>query len=223
MDEEAPVKRKRGRPKGAITLGGPTWLQRFEESLPGGRADILEKLSAIPTSSVEIQKVQAALQEQPRDRPLSAIVKSLGIKAALVSAAYMEGLAVIQKSAAKIEVQKALPTLTKDLLSHAIDGQKPCPKCKGGKMDPDNPKVGCPTCDGKGRVKEVSENKKWAAEYTLKIGGLLEDKPVAQVNVNQQVAVVNGSVMERLTKLGYKALRGEEIIDAEGKEVPPEG
>lgn len=209
--EMLPTKKKKGRPEGAITLGGPAFLQRFEESLPSGRQDILEKLEAAGAG----KDLMEVLQTAPADLPLSSLARQAKISPADLMSLYVKGLTAIQQNHALIVAQGALPATVETLVQHAIDTVGKCENCLGAKVanqrriGGEDKLIPCWVCDGKGTAVRSSKHKEWAADNLLKIGGLIKEGPATQVNVTQQTAVVNGSVMERLSKIGYQAVREE--------------
>jgi hypothetical protein len=196
--------------------------QKLEKELSGGREDIIEKLQASGSQNQSIQRVVALMQENPRYGLARAIAEAAA-DVAVVMNCFGKGALELKKLETVLELYKEMPTLMKDLVKHAVDGEDACDLCYGlGEVQKKaGAKVGavCPRCKGSGKVVTSSKHKEFAMQKVLEMTEMLPKK-APMVNVNQAVQVnnsggMNSDLLERMSKAA------DEILYARPTATPP--
>ena len=153
MTSEVPLRPKKGRPSGALTIGSPTWLARWEATSPGGRKEILSVLRALPSPNT---KLIVALEASSKEERLSDILKRAEMGSAEFMALYLSGVEARSKTRALLIAHGKVPALAADLATHALDQITTCLTCGGQKvanlklLKGSDQLVKCWGCNGKG-------------------------------------------------------------------------
>lgn len=208
----------------ALTKTEPGKLSRFTrtdskalrtlEVQAGGRDGLARMLLFLPAPTVA-QTDFLALLESGDERPLTALLKEVGLTPSALASAVVTAKMEFEREVAKASAVEAMPDVVEDLRKHALDSPRRCPRfCY-------KPAVGiktvvklgteeaiCPECDGTGQTIQSSPHKQYAMTYIGKIAKLPEDGgPGVQVNVqnNMGVKVGTSSLISDLAKAVHTA------------------
>jgi hypothetical protein len=214
-------------------------VKKFEKDLTEGRDDIIQKLEAVETRLPDNGREVLNLLRQKRSISLARAIAEAGADASTVLDAYAKGAMAIGKMETMVNLYKAMPSIFRDLMRHAIDKQEKCDLCLGvGKVQAraKSNKLGppCPRCDGSGLVVTSSDHKEFAMQKALDMAQILPQKgPLVAVQQNQQNIQAGGAdsgLLEKMSKAADELLYGRttvadshplegEVIDVEAKEV----
>jgi hypothetical protein len=206
-------------------------VRKFEE-MAGSKADILEKLQAVPEGKLNVEdKLLIDLLEKGGQKSLSRLVAEAKASPARLLRLYADGATALGKIQAAVEVSRNQPQIVKDLMRHALDQEGICKTCVGtgtvkARADSKSEGAQCPSCEGSGRSLRPSKIKPWAMDKVLEIGKIVDKKgpgrPSAEVHVTQQVGVRvanEGSFLENQLKTSDEILYGrrrpQKVIEAE--------
>jgi len=197
--------------------------QKFELELTAGREDIVEKLDAAGNLNQGLERLRDLMVAEPRWSFARAVAESKADLAGAIDA-YARGAIALNKLATVVEMYKAMPTLLRDLMSHAIDQEVNCATCFGVglvKSRPDSVKLSlkCPSCRGSGLTKASSQYKQFAMNKALELARVLpERQPLVNVQQNTQVNSFQQAegLLEKMSKTADKILYDRAtVIDAE--------
>lgn len=184
------------------------------EAQAGGRDGLARMLLFLPAPTTA-QTDLLALLESGDARPLTALLKEVGLTPAALASSVVTAKMEFEREVAKASAVEAMPEVVEDLRRHALDGPRRCPRfCyKPTTGIKTVVKLGteeaiCPECDGTGQTIQSSQHKQWAANYLGKISKLPEDTgPGVQVNVQNNVGVKVGtsSLISDLAKAVHTA------------------
>ena len=198
--------------------------QRFENDLTQGREDIIEKLDAAGNLNQSLERLRDTLVAEPRWSFARAVAESKADLAGAIDA-YARGAIALNKLATVVEMYKSMPSLLRDLMSHAIDQDVNCATCFGlglVKHRPDAQKLTlkCPSCRGSGFTKSSSQYKQFAMNKALELARVLpERQPLVQVQQNTQVNNLSSQegLLEKMSKTADEILynRPRTVVDVE--------
>ena len=198
--------------------------QKFENELTEGREDIVEKLEAAGGLNQSLERLKDTLIAEPRWSFARAVAESKADLAGAIDA-YARGAIALNKLTTVIEMYKAMPSLLRDLMSHAIDQDVNCATCFGlglVKTRPDAKKLSikCPSCRGTGFTKSSSQYKQFAMNKALELARVLPERaPLVAVQQNTQVNLQQSEgLLEKMSKTAdeilYNRPRGP-VVEAE--------
>jgi chorismate mutase len=197
---------------------------KFENELTEGRDDIIEKLDAAGNLNQSLERLRDTLVAEPRWSFARAVAESKADLAGAIDA-YAKGAIALNKLATVVEMYKAMPSLLRDLMRHAIDQEIDCATCFGiglVKTRPDATKLSlkCPSCRGTGKSLVSSEHKRFAMNKAIEMAQVLpERQPLVQVQQNTQVNNMGSQegLLEKMSKTADEILyrRTAPVIEAE--------
>jgi predicted Zn-ribbon and HTH transcriptional regulator len=197
---------------------------KFEKELTSGREDIIEKLDAAGNLNQSLERLRDVLVAEPRWSFARAVAESKADLAGAIDA-YAKGAIALNKLATVVEMYKAMPSLLRDLMRHAIDQEVDCATCFGVglvKSRPDSVKLTlrCPSCRGTGHCLQASEHKRSAMSKALEMAQVLPERsPLVQVQQNTQVnnLASQDGLLEKMSKTADEILyrRHAPIVEAE--------
>jgi chorismate mutase len=197
--------------------------QRFEHDLTTGREDIIQKLEAAGPCPQNIERLRDFLVANPRWSFARAVAESKADLAGAIDV-YARGALALNKLTVVTELYKAMPTLMRDIMRHAIDHEEDCGTCFGlglvkQRADSDKLKLRCPACRGTGKRLVSSEHKVFALQKALELARILPEKgPMVAVQQNNQTVISGeGGLLEKMSKTADEILynRYSPVIDVE--------
>jgi hypothetical protein len=196
--------------------------QKFEGELTGGREDIIEKLEVAGPSTQAIERLRDFMVANPRWSFARAVAESKADLACAIDA-YAKGALALNKLAVVTELYRAMPSLLRDIMRHAIDQEEDCGTCFGlglvkHKADATKLTLRCPACRGTGKRLVSSEHKVFAMQKALELAQVLPQKqPLVAVQQNNQTFVSGeGGLLEKMSKAADEILYNRpQVIDAE--------
>lgn len=210
-------------------------VARFEQNV-GGKEKIVEVLHTLASedalSEKEMQFLLALEQPENARKSLARLMVETGMNPLKVMSLYTRGCIEMGKRDAAIEAHRNLPQIIKNLNGHALsEVGDTCGLCAGtgkvsgrsGARNPSETQRDCPRCKGVGRLLEVSELKKFAAEKLLEVTKLTGQSGGVQIQTNVAVKVdgAGGSVLSKVMGAADEVLYRRQPVEVVEAEVVP--
>lgn len=208
-------------------------VKQFEKNIEG-KVPVEMALSAAQASGARITEGEQRLLEvllTPRGKKiqLARLIAESGANPVTVMDTYTRGLVHLKRREAIAAAAEEMPQLIKNLIGHAAsEVGDVCSLCAGSGTVARSATTGtapasqvpCPSCDTVGRVREVSELKKFAVDRLLEVNKLVEKgggitvQTVGQVNM---AAPTSGSLLEKVRRSADEVLyrKTEDVVEAE--------
>jgi hypothetical protein len=203
-------------------------VKRFENTITGGKEDIIEHIEAVVDRPKSMDALVALMKEKPQISFARAIAESKADPAVALDT-YAKGVMALKKTEVLLGLYKEMPSIFRDLMRHAIDKETTCDLCLGTRLVQEQAgrnklNMECPRCGGSGKLVTTSEHKEFAIQKALEMSEMLPKKgPLVAVQNNQQInnnVVDGGGLLERMSRAADAILYNRDkeqaaVIDAE--------
>lgn len=197
------------------------------ESAAEGRDGLARLLLFLPAPSEQEIALLTRLEDFD-GTPLTALLREVGLSPAHLAKRVADAKMELEREVARGLAVDAAPAIIEDLLGHALDRMRRCPRLcvqEPGMGPKTMVRLGtdvqvCPVCLGNGETVQSSPHKTWAADRALKIAALPEEAKGPLVAIQNNVSTGKGAsllpdLMERIAKAAHAVVGRTEIVEAE--------